>query len=278
MIKKQKRREAWNKGLKGIHLSPSTEFKKGSHTNKGRIFSEEHRKKISINKKREWSNKENHPMYGKKHSEESKRKMSESRNKNIKEGKITIWSKGKTRKDLLGENNPSKRQDVRKKISENRKGFKHSEETKKVFSENMKKKWANGELDHVIKALEKVRYKTQITKEKRKNMVFPKEDTSIELKIQCLLRELNIEFYTHQYMEEIEHSYQCDIFVPSLKLVIECDGDYWHKYPIGTDIDHIRTKELKDKGFNILRLWEHEIRGINKEELKIKIEEIKNDC
>jgi very-short-patch-repair endonuclease len=60
-------------------------------------------------------------------------------------------------------------------------------------------------------------------------------------------------------MKDIEHGYQCDILIPSMNLVIECDGVYWHKYPIGNDIDHIRTKELLEKGFRVLRLWEHEI-------------------
>jgi len=45
-----------------------------------------------------------------------------------------------------------------------------------------------------------------------------------------------------------------------MNLVIECDGDYWHKYPTGTEIDHIRTKELIEKGFKVLRLWENEIK------------------
>lgn len=96
-------------------------------------------------------------------------------------------------------------------------------------------------------------------KESRAKQVFPKKDSSIEVKIQNFLKQLNIEFFTHQYIREVEHGYQCDIFVPSLNLVIECDGDYWHKYPTGRDIDHIRTKELIEKGFKVLRLWESEI-------------------
>ena len=48
-----------------------------------------------------------------------------------------------------------------------------------------------------------------------------------------------------------------------MNLVIECDGDYWHKYPIGNDIDHIRTKELLKKGFKVLRLWEFEIKDMS---------------
>jgi len=56
-----------------------------------------------------------------------------------------------------------------------------------------------------------------------------------------------------------------------MNLVIECDGDYWHKYPIGKEIDHIRTKELIEKGFKVLRLWEHEIRSIRINEFEKKI-------
>ncbi len=109
------------------------------------------------------------------------------------------------------------------------------------------------------------------TKKHRKYQKFPSKDTSIELKIQNFLKKLRIEFFTHQHMN-IKHSYQCDIFIPSINLVIECDGDYWHKYPTGRDIDHIRTSELLKKGFKVLRLWEFEIRemGLYDFELRLK--------
>jgi len=96
----------------------------------------------------------------------------------------------------------------------------------------------------------------------RAKQIFPIKDTSIEVKIQMFLKELEIDFFTHQYIK-IEHGYQCDILIPSMNLIIECDGDYWHKYPIGIEIDHVRTKELIEKGFKVLRLWEKEIRVMN---------------
>jgi len=99
----------------------------------------------------------------------------------------------------------------------------------------------------------------RLIKNKRATQILPKQDTSIEIKIQNFLKQLNITFFTHQYIKEIQHGYQCDILIPSMKLVIECDGDYWHKFPIGRDIDKIRTSELISKGFKVLRLWEHEI-------------------
>ena len=107
-------------------------------------------------------------------------------------------------------------------------------------------------------------------KERRKTMVIPVKDTSIEVKIQNFLKQLGIEFFTHQYIK-IKHGYQCDILIPYLNMVIECDGDYWHKYPIGNDIDHIRTKELLKKGFKVLRLWEFEINDMNINEFEKKL-------
>ena len=104
--------------------------------------------------------------------------------------------------------------------------------------------------------------------------ILPVKDTKIELKIQNFLKQLGIEFFTHQYMH-IEHKYQCDILIPSMNIVIECDGDYWHKYPIGNDIDHIRTKELLEKGFKVLRLWEFEINRMTIDKFKGRIDNAK---
>jgi len=108
-------------------------------------------------------------------------------------------------------------------------------------------------------------------KERRKHIIFPVKDTSIEIKIQNFLKQLNIDFLTHQYIKKIEHGYQCDILIPSMNLVIECDGNYWHKYPIGREIDNIRTSELIEQGFKVLRLWEFEIKKMELEDFQNRI-------
>ena len=110
----------------------------------------------------------------------------------------------------------------------------------------------------------------EILKKLRAKRILPVKDTSIEIKIQNFLKQLNIEFFTHQYIK-IEHGYQCDILIPSMNMVIECDGDYWHKYPIGREIDNIRTKELLNKGFKVLRLWESEIKNMDLNYFKEKL-------
>lgn len=101
-------------------------------------------------------------------------------------------------------------------------------------------------------------------------------NSSIELKIQNFLKQLGVEFYTHFCISEIEHAYNCDIFIPSKKLVIECDGDYFHGnpnlFPINKlnkkqieqkERDSFRNKELVEKGYNLLRIWENEIVNMN---------------
>lgn len=163
---------------------------------------------------------------------ESKKRSSESRIKLLKSGFQNPIKKGQTYEEVFG-----------KKIAMEIK-------SKQSLASRGKKKSES----HIAKI-----------KENRKYQVLPKKDSSIEVKIQNFLKELGIEFFTHQYMKEIEHGYQCDILIPSMNLVVECDGDYWHKYPIGNDVDHIRTKELVEKGFKVLRLWECEIKVIDKE-------------
>ena len=140
------------------------------------------------------------------------------------------------------------------------KGKKMSEDTKQKMREGYK---YHSPTKKSLKNLEK-----GFTKKSRALLIFPKKDTTIEVKIQNFLKQLGIDFFTHQYIKEIEHSYQCDILIPSINLVIECDGDYWHKYPVGNDIDHIRTKELIEKGFKVLRLWEFEIRKMEVNDFK----------
>lgn len=131
---------------------------------------------------------------------------------------------------------------------------------------------------------EKSKFLKEIIKENRKKQIFPMRDTKIEVKIQNYLKELKVEFFTHYYCEEILHAYRCDVFIPVQegivqKTIIECDGDYWHgnslKYSNLNNWqkeqikkDKIRTQELKEKGFRVIRLWENKIKEMNLNGLK----------
>lgn len=202
----------------------------------------------------------------------------------------SVWNKGLT-----------KLNDERvMKYSEKNKGRKHSEEEKqkmrKPFSDERKLKLQmlysikdkfgksinhpcygrkfpeslypkRAEQTKKLKILNKELWKTSEYRNKIfSNRITPIKDTVPELIIQNLLTLLHKEYYAHKYMN-IEHSYQCDILIPvqegiKQKTIIECDGDYWHNYPIGKEIDKIRTKELIAQGFRVIRLWDSKIRSL----------------
>ena len=190
------------------------------------------------------------------HSEKSKEKMRQSILKGIKEGRIKIWNKGIKTGDL--------RKTSMEEISKNAKANPNYGMKNKHHSKKTKQKIS-------LTLLGKPKSKEQIIKYKEwRKTQNPTYTSSIEIKIQDFFKQLGIEFLTHQYMP-IEHGYQCDILIPSLNMVIECDGNYWHKYPIGREIDHIRTSELIEKGFKVLRLWENEIKLMNINNFKDKI-------
>lgn len=147
-----------------------------------------------------------------------------------------------------------------------RKGKKHTEETKQKLSKLYK-----GKTYKEIHGEEKSKIIINKLVIKRRNLILPLKDTKPEIKIQNFLKELNIEFIPHKYIN-IEHEYQCDIFIPNMNLIIECDGDYWHgnikiKYNKilsqrqlkQKEKDKIRTKEVIEQGYNILRLWQQDI-------------------
>ena len=153
----------------------------------------------------------------------------------------------------------------------------------KLFKESIIKREETRRKNGWFKNLEETREKMRI---KRSKQITPTKDTSIEIKIQNFLKALGIEFFTHQHIK-ISHRYQCDIFIPSTKTIIECDGDFIHcnpkkyspdfiRYPryetkTAKDIwgvDNARTKELLEKGYNVIRIWGSKIRRMSINDFK----------
>lgn len=252
---------------------------------KGYKLSEEHKQNLS----RAW-NYEKHftPEVRNKLSLSHKgRILSEETKQKMRKPKLyshPAWNKGLTQKD----ERVSKYVNTRKRNG----NYNNSEETRKRMSESKKglSPWNKGltmENDNRVMELAKRRrefmasersidFKKRLSinlKNRRKDMRYLNKNNSIEVKIQNFLRDMNIEFFTHQKIRDIEHSFKCDILIPSMKLVIECDGNYWHSYPIGTEMDHIRNKELIEKGFKVLRLWECEINRMSLEHFKRRLEQ-----
>jgi very-short-patch-repair endonuclease len=108
----------------------------------------------------------------------------------------------------------------------------------KYFStpEGKKKRIENG-----VKAM------TNFSKNKR---------TSIEIKMaeELALREIE---YIEQY--NLGNKFALDFFLPEYNIVIECDGDYWHRRPEAIGRDKSRNAYIKACGFPLFRFWESEI-------------------
>ena len=246
---------------KGFKHTEETK-KKISESEKGKIVLKETKKKISKSKKRWWEeNKDNEKV--------------EIRNK-----KISLASKGKKKKPFTNKH--------KKNISLAHKGQKAWNKNKKIGSPS---KETREKISKKLKGRKKSKKTIKKLKIARAKQVLPFKDSSPEVKIQNFLKTLGIEFFTHQYMKEIKHAYQCDILIPSMNLVIECDGDFIHcnparyspdfvRYPNSKDNqpayviwerDRLRTKELIEKGFKVLRLWEFEINEMSIKEFKNKI-------
>ena len=257
MSESHKGQVAWNKGKRGVMPIP---WNKGKKTGKPAWNS---------GKPAPWA--KNLPQaFSKEHPSEYQ----------FKRGHVP-WSKGKHQseewKRKIGMANLGKRrtEEEKKKIGEAwRKAF--------LSHPEMRKRMSESHIGH--KASEEAKSKL---KRARAKQIFPVKDSKPELKIQRMLKQLNIEFIPHKYMQ-IEHAYCCDIFIPSINLVVEVDGDYWHgnqnspRYKIlnkhqieQKEEDTIRTKELIAEGFKVLRLWETDVKKMDIQEFSNKIKQLR---
>jgi len=268
-------------------------IKKRSLALKGKLLSEEHKKKLRKPKSKK----------GYKQTVEHRRKIIETRWKyGYFKNKFIPWNKNLTKETderVLLNTEKSHRttrklygnSDLRKtppkiigiKISKSKAGHKVSEKARLKIRKSLKQYFK----EHPEERLR--------IKEQRAKQILPTKDTSIEVKIQNLLKQLGIEFFTHQYMK-IKHGYQCDILIPvqkgiNQKTIIECDGDFIHcnpekypsnfvRFPNGGHIqpayviwekDRIRTEELIENGFRVLRFWGSEIKKMELNDFRNKI-------
>lgn len=86
-----------------------------------------------------------------------------------------------------------------------------------------------------------------------KKINFRFKNTKPERYLQTILYSRGIKFQTHK--EILGHP---DIFIEP-DLCIFVDGDYWHKLPKAIERDGIVNRELKKRGYKVIRLWASEI-------------------
>jgi G:T-mismatch repair DNA endonuclease (very short patch repair protein) len=183
-------------------------------------------------------------------------------------------------KNNTGEGNPfygkKHTKKTKKQISKNRKGKAIGDKNsmsniiwRKKAKDNLKKKWDSGELDHLKPFFSDLMKKT-ISQKKIKSVVRSKKETEIIDQIEKMGYSTQ-----HSYMVE---SKICDIYIPSLNLIIEYNGDYWHCNPKKYEANYYNQKKQKfakelweydknkvdlilKKGYNLEVVWESDLKN-----------------
>ncbi len=214
-----------NQPLKNLKIS---EALKGNQHFKNKYHTKESKEKIRIAIKNKWMNDKE---YIQNHKDGSI-KQSETLKKTLKEHPEIIEKLTKSHEGHPSWN--SGKVDI------------YSQETIEKISNATKEQWKNKEyrkfMEEII--LPKARHK-QVAR-----------ISSIEIMIANELKKRNIEFI-QQIM--ILNKYKIDFLIEDF-IVVEADGDYWHCLPNIKIKDDKRDAILKEKGFELFRFWEHEIR------------------
>jgi very-short-patch-repair endonuclease len=83
-------------------------------------------------------------------------------------------------------------------------------------------------------------------------------ETSIETLMYRELERRNVPFSRQQV---IDGRFLVDAVIVGPKIIIECDGDYWHALPGRPEKDAKRQKYLESHGYKVLRFSEAAIKS-----------------
>jgi hypothetical protein len=94
----------------------------------------------------------------------------------------------------------------------------------------------------------------------RAKQILPYQDTKIERIIQQYLKSKGVQYEKHKLFLLSDSCHRVDLYIPTLKLAIECDGSYWHSLPNVISRD-LRVNDELSKQCDLIRLDEAEIRS-----------------
>ena len=126
----------------------------------------------------------------------------------------------------------------------------YNEELRKVRSRDNKRIWAGMSYEQKLK-----RTHNGITAAREKALKM--SSSSIEEKVAKQLDELNIKYKRQKRLNNCK--FYVDFYLPEYNLVIECNGDYWHKLPDRIERDKKLKAYVENAGRKIIFIWEHEI-------------------
>lgn len=187
---------------------------------------------------------------GKRLSEETKKKISLT-----SKGRVA-WNKGVKGIYKLGERSP----EVKLKIGLANKGKVCSEEARLKMSKTKKQLFKDGILVSWMKGKTHTEESKQKNREATINRLisgkYPQTNTKIEKRMKKALEEMKLE-YIHSY--NFNNKFECDFALPKHKIIIECDGDYWHRRADAKKRDAPKNSYIPKCGWKLLRFWETDI-------------------
>lgn len=209
-------------------------------------------------------------MSGKKGMKMTKRKlMSENAKHKISETIKKRWQEKEYREKVVNAHKHSLTEEWKENISRSMIGVKKSEETKKKmskyhlnrpkehelkFRESWKRQWNN-----LTKAQQLERLSNWIEAGHSADKSFSLKPSSIEIKLAKQLDEIGIKYIQQKHISNGTRNFYLDFYIPSLRLVIECNGDYWHNLPDKKQRDKELKEYVESTGRKIIFIWEHEI-------------------
>ena len=192
----------------------------------------------------------NNPFYGKKHSEETKKKMRLAhKNKILSEKhkkKIGVSNTGKKRTE-----------EVKKRISKSETGKIVSKKTRKKISLANLKNWKDK--NYREKQIEAILKGSDLSPNKPEKLL-------IRLLTKLLPKEYKFVGNGKMIIDRFNPDF---ININGQKKIIEHFGDYWHNLPNYKKRDEKRLKTYSDYGYKTLVIWENELENLNKVEEKI---------
>jgi very-short-patch-repair endonuclease len=228
-----------------------------NHPMWGREHSEETRQKMR-DSHNDWQSGEGHPMFGRRHSEEVRNQMSKS-HANVPLSEKHKTSIGKASKKVWATIGEEKKNEWRKKIGDGNKGKVVSAEARKKISTAHKGKHHSPATEFTSESLKK-RYQDPEYMEKMAKAwnIKPNKPETIILN---LLNDL----YPGEWKYTGDFSFTINGKSPDFtncngqKKVIEFNGTYWHR----NDIPGEREKVFAEFGYDTLIIWENEMEDIS---------------
>ena len=200
----------------------------------------------------------------------NRKPMSKETRKNISESVKKRWQDKSYIEKVKNAHKHKLPDSWKKNISKGMSGMKRSDETKAKMStyqsnrpkevkqkqvESWRKQWNSLSKEEQLKRLEKW---IDAGHEAERDGSYLKP-SSIEIKVKEQLDEIGIRYVQQKRVYNGERYFFLDFYVPSLKLVIECNGDYWHSLPEKVERDKNLKKYVESTGRKIVFIWEHEI-------------------